>query len=229
MKTRLKGGENNMRKKKIKKKGLLWDLKKNWVLWLFLTPTIIYFIINNYLPMAGVYMAFTDFNFKKGIFGSDFIGLKNFEFLMIGNVLKRLTLNTVLYNVAFIVIGNIAQLTIAIVISQISGKIFKKVNQTLILMPYFVSYVVLNVIAYNLLNYDTGLINAFISNVLGMEKVSFYTTPKAWPIILVLFNVWKGLGYGSVTYLATITGISQQPEWMELPCCSRSGILPFRL
>lgn len=160
--------------------------------------------------MAGVYMAFTDFNFKKGIFGSDFIGLKNFEFLMIGNVLKRLTLNTVLYNVAFIVIGNIAQLTIAIVISQISGKIFKKVNQTLILMPYFVSYVVLNVIAYNLLNYDTGLINAFISNVLGMEKVSFYTTPKAWPIILVLFNVWKGLGYGSVTYLATITGISQE-------------------
>lgn len=199
-----------MGKKKGKKKGLLWDLKKNWLLWLFLTPTLVFFFINNYLPMVGIYMAFTDFNFKKGILGSDFVGLKNFEFLLIGNVLGRLTINTVLYNVAFIVIGNIAQLTIAIVISQVSGKIFKKVNQTLILMPHFVSFVVLNVIAYNLFNFDTGLVNNIVANVFGGEKISFYTEAGWWPVILVFFNIWKGLGYGSVTYLATITGISQE-------------------
>lgn len=199
-----------MGKKKGKKKGFLWDLKKNWLLWLFLTPTIAFFFINNYLPMVGIYMAFTDFNFKKGILGSDFVGLKNFEFLLIGNVLGRLTINTVLYNVAFIVIGNIAQLAIAIVISQVSGKIFKKINQTLILMPHFVSFVVLNVIAYNLFNYDSGLINNIVANVFGGEKISFYTEAGWWPVILVFFNIWKGLGYGSVTYLATITGISQE-------------------
>lgn len=199
-----------MGKKKGKKKGLLWDLKKNWLLWLFLTPTLVFFFINNYLPMVGIYMAFTDFNFKKGILGSDFVGLKNFEFLLIGNVLGRLTINTVLYNVAFIVIGNIAQLTIAIVISQVSGKIFKKANQTLILMPHFVSFVVLNVIAYNLFNFDTGLVNNIVANVFGGEKISFYTEAGWWPVILVFFNIWKGLGYGSVTYLATITGISQE-------------------
>lgn len=199
-----------MKKQKVKKKGLLYDLKKNWVLWLFLTPAIIFFLFNNYLPMAGIYMAFTDFNFKDGIFGSEFIGLKNFEFLLLGDVFGRLTINTILYNVAFILLGNVCQLTVAIVISQVSGKIFKKVNQTLMLMPYFVSYVVLNVIAYNLFSRDSGLINNIVVNVFGGEKISFYTETKWWPLILICFNVWKGLGYGAVVYLATITGISQE-------------------
>lgn len=199
-----------MKKRKVKKKGLLWDLKKNWLLWLFLTPALVFFLFNNYLPMAGIYFAFTDFNFKGGIFGSPFVGLENFKFLLIGNVLGRLTINTILYNIAFILLGNIFQLAIAIIISQLSGKVFKKINQTLILMPHFVSFVVLNVIAYNLLNFDTGLINNLVSNVLNGERISFYTEAKWWPFILVAFNIWKGLGYGSVTYLATITGISQE-------------------
>ncbi len=196
--------------KKKRKRGFLWDLRKNWILWLFLCPTLIFFLINHYLPMAGVYMAFTDFNFKGGIFGSEFVGLKNFEFLVKGNVLGRLTINTILYNLVFIVLGNIVQLLVSIVISQISGKRFKKTVQTLILMPYFVSYVVLNVVAYNLLSYDNGLINNFAVNVFGGERLNFYTHAEWWPFILVAFYIWKGLGYGSVVYLATITGISQE-------------------
>ena len=199
-----------MKKRKIKKPGFLWDLKKNWMLWLFLTPTIVFFLFNCYLPMAGIYFAFIDYNIAKGIFGSPFVGLKNFEFLMVGGQLWRLTKNTVLYNIAFILLGNLAQLTIAIIISQVSGKLFKKVNQILILMPYFVSYVIVSVIAYNLLNKETGVINNVIVNVFGGERLSFYTEPKWWPFIIVAFNIWKGLGYGTVTYLATITGISQE-------------------
>lgn len=193
-----------------KKSGFIKDFRKNWVLWLFLAPALIYFLVHNYLPMVGIYFAFTDFNFRDGLFGSPFVGLKNFEFLSIGGVLGRLTINTILYNIAFIVLGNIAQMFIAIVISQVSGKRFKKINQTLILMPHFVSFVILNVIAYNLLNYESGLINNIIVNVFGGERISFYTESSLWPFILVFCNVWKGLGYGAVVYLATITGISQE-------------------
>lgn len=195
---------------KKKKRGLLWDLKKNWMLWLFLTPAIVFFLFNSYLPMAGIYFAFIDYNIAKGIFGSPFVGLKNFEFLMAGGQLWRLTINTVLYNVAFILLGNLLQLTVAIIISQVSGKVFKKTTQTLILMPHFVSFVIVGVVAYNLLNKETGAINNIIVNVFGGKRLSFYTKPDWWPFIIVAFNLWKGLGYGSITYLATITGISQE-------------------
>ena len=110
----------------------------------------------------------------------------------------------------FILLGNAAQIAVAIVLSQLTGKWFKKVNQTLILMPYFVSFVILNVFAYNIFNYETGLINNIVVNVFGGERLDFYSNAKWWPFILVFFDVWKGLGYGAVVYLATITGISQE-------------------
>lgn len=186
------------------------DVRKNWVLWLFLVPAILFFLVNNYLPMVGIYFAFTDFNFRDGLFGSPFVGLKNFEFLFISGALGRLTKNTILYNVAFILLGNLCQVSVAIVISQLTGKWFKKVNQTLILMPYFVSYVILNVFAYNLFHYENGLINNIVVNVFGGQPLDFYTNPSWWPFIITFFSVWKGLGYGTVVYLATITGIGQE-------------------
>lgn len=199
------------RLKKPKGKRSFWqDLKKNRILWLFLLPAILFFLVNSYLPMVGIYFAFTDFNFKDGLLGSPFVGLKNFEFLFISGALGRLTKNTILYNLAFIVLGNLCQVSLAIIISQLTGKWFKKVNQTLILMPHFVSYVILNVFAYNLFNYDHGLINNIVVNVLEGKPVDFYTNAAWWPFIIVFFNIWKGLGYGTVVYLATITGIGQE-------------------
>ncbi len=183
------------------------ELRKNYVLFLMLIPAFLFFLINNYLPMAGIYLAFTKFNFRGGIFGSPFIGLKNFEFLFNSNILIELTRNTLLYNAAFILINNIMQIFMAILITQMRGRYFKKTAQTLIFLPYFVSMVILGAFTYNLFNYEYGVINTLLKN-MGIKPVDIYGMVNAWPVILVLFNLWKGLGYGSVVYIAVIKGIS---------------------
>ncbi len=188
--------------------GLWKELKKNWVLFLMLVPTFIYFLINNYLPMLGVYYAFTNFNFRDGLWASPFVGFKNFEFLVASD-LWRLTRNTVLYNIVFIALGNILPIIFAIFVSQASVKWFKKTSQTLMFMPYFVSFVILKVIIYNVFEYDHGVINSVLVS-LGLDRIDYYNTPSYWPFIITFFYVWKNIGYSMVVYLATIMGIDAE-------------------
>ena len=188
--------------------GFIEEVRRNWVLFLFLIPCSAYFLINHYLPMVGVYFAFTQFNFRDGLFASPYVGLKNFEHLAKAELFK-LTRNTILYNIVFIAIGNVLQIFFAILISRAVNKNFKKTSQTMIFMPYFVSFVILRVLTYNFLEYNHGLINAFIAP-LGVGRVDFYNTPMYWPFIITIFYIWKNLGYGMVVYLATITGISDE-------------------
>jgi len=187
--------------------GFIVEFKKNWVLFLFLVPCVIYNVINNYLPMTGVYFAFTQFNFRDGLFASPYVGFQNFTFLVKSDLLK-LTFNTVAYNIVFIGVGNVMQIFFAIMVSQVASKWFKKTSQTLIFMPYFVSYVILKVIVYNILEYDFGVINTYMVQ-FGLDKIDFYNTPAYWPFLITGFYLWKGLGYGMVVYLATIMGISE--------------------
>ena len=195
-------------RKKYNEHGLLHEIKKNWPLFIMLIPTFVYFMINNYLPMLGVYFAFTSFNFRDGLFASPFVGLKNFEFLVKAD-LFRLTKNTILYNVVFIGIGNILQIFFAILVSRVASKWYKKTSQTLMFMPYFVSFVILKVIVYNVFEYQHGLINNFLTSG-GAERIDFYNTPSYWPVLITLFYLWKNIGYGMVVYLATITGIDNE-------------------
>lgn len=188
--------------------GLWKELKKNWILFLMLVPTFIYFLINNYLPMIGVYYAFTDFNFRDGLWASPFVGFKNFEYLVVAD-LWRLTRNTVLYNIVFIILGNVLPIIFAIFVSQVSIKWFKKTSQTLMFMPYFVSFVILKVIVYNIFEYEYGVINNLITS-LGGEKIDFYNTPSYWPLLITIFYIWKNIGYSMVVYLATIMGIDAE-------------------
>ena len=188
--------------------GFIEEVKRNWILFLFLVPCAVYFIINNYLPMAGIYFAFTQFNFRDGLFASPFVGFKNFEFLMLAD-LWRLTRNTVLYNIAFIGAGNVLQIFFAILISRAVNKYFKKISQTLIFMPYFVSFVILQVIVYNVLEYNVGLVNSLLVS-MGGNRVDFYNTPAYWPFFIVIFYIWKNLGYGMIIYLATIMSINDE-------------------
>ncbi len=188
--------------------GLWVELKKNWVLFAMLVPTFVYFLINNYLPMIGVYYAFTNFNFRDGLWASPFVGLKNFEFLFQAD-LWRLTRNTVLYNIVFIVLGNVLQIVFAILVSQVSVKWFKKTSQTLMFMPYFVSFVILKVIIYNVFEYQYGIINNIVTS-MGGDRIDFYNTPSYWPVLITLFYLWKNIGYGMVVYLATIMGIDAE-------------------
>ena len=174
-----------------------------------IAPTILYFIIFSYIPMPGAYVAFVDYNISKGIFGSKFVGLKNFEFLVKTGDLWRITKNTLLYNVAFILIGNLVQVILAIMISELGSKWFKKISQSVILLPYFISMVIVGFFAYNLFNYDYGFVNGLLTS-LGFEKHDFYSDQGIWKYIIVAFKIWAGTGYGMIVYLATITGIDQE-------------------
>ena len=155
--------------------------------------------------MAGAYFAFTKYEFRLGYFRSPFIGLGNFAYLFKSGILSQLTIKTLLYNLAFILFGNVAQILCALFLNDLGSKRFVRVSQTIIFLPYFISMVLVGVFAYNLLNIDNGFINSVLSN--------FYMTPGAWPFIIVAFHVWKGLGYGTVIYLSALTGLD--PELYE--------------
>ncbi|TLS51946.1 sugar ABC transporter permease [Paenibacillus antri] len=172
-----------------------------------LSPVILYFIIFHYLVMPGAYVAFVDYNISKGIFGSDFIGLKNFEFLIKNGDLWNITKNTFLYNFVFLALGNVIQIVFAIMLSEIAAKWFKKITQSVLLLPHFISMVIVGVFAYNLFNYNTGFINTMLTS-LGLERYEFYSDPGIWVYIIVAFKIWSATGYGMIVYLATITGIN---------------------
>ncbi len=187
-------------------KNLKRELRKNWVMFLMLAPAIVYFIIFCYVTMPGAYVAFVNYNPNKGIFGSQFIGFKNFRFLVRNGDLWRITKNTLLYNIVFLLSSHILQITLAIMLSEIGNVLYKKTTQSVILLPHFISYVVVGVFAYNFFNFDNGFING-IRVSMGMERLAFYSDPSIWKYIIVMFYLWKGTGYGMIVYLAAITGI----------------------
>ena len=195
-------------RKLCREHGFQEEFRRNWILFLFLVPCFVFFLINNYLPMTGIYFAFTQFNFRDHLFASPFVGFKNFEFLVRSEIL-HLTQNTILYNVVFIVVGNVLQILFAILISHVTRKRLRKLSQTMIFMPYFVSYVILRVLVFNMFEYEVGLVNNFVVS-LGMERIDFYNSPSYWPWLITMFYLWKNIGYGMVVYLATITGISTE-------------------
>jgi putative aldouronate transport system permease protein len=170
------------------------------------TPAILFFLIFSYIPMPGAYIAFTDFKYNQGIFGSRFVGFDNFRFLVISGKLWQLTRNTILYNLAFIALGHVLQISMAIFLNEIRSKWFKKVSQTIMFLPYFISAVLVGFLAFSVLNYDFGFIPNLVRS-LGGEAPRFYAHPAVWPFIIVLVNLWQSTGYGSIVYFATICGI----------------------
>ncbi|HMR47616.1 MAG TPA: ABC transporter permease subunit [Arachnia sp.] len=176
------------------------------MLLLMCLPAIFYFVIFAYAPMPGAWIAFTNFNYRDGIFGSPFVGMKNFEFLIKSGQLWLLTRNTILYNVAFILIGNVLQIGLAVMLNEIRSKYFKKVSQAIMFLPYFISVVLIGVIAFNLLNYDTGYVNSVIVAA-GGNPIKIYSMAGIWPFIIILAHIWQSTGYGSIIYFAAIMGI----------------------
>lgn len=192
-----------------KKKGPFQRLWKHRVLLLMCLPAIIFFIIFSYLPMPGAYIAFTNFSYAKGIFGSPFIGIQNFKFLFTSGQIGLLTRNTVLFNLAFIMCGNVLQITMAILINELRSKLFKKTSQTFMFLPYFISAVIIGLMTYNLFNYEYGFVNTLLE-FFGKDPVKFYSQPSFWPPIIVLVHLWQSTGYGSIVYFAAIMGIDAE-------------------
>lgn len=181
---------------------------RKWELTLMILPAVIFVFVFSYLPMVGLSLAFQDYNYTKGIF-SDFVGLNNFKFLFMTGDAWRITRNTILYNVCFILVGLVFQLIGAVAISEFTSRKFQKVTQSMMFLPYFISWVVVGTISYNLFNYEYGFINTILES-LNLEPINVYMETKWWPVIIVFFNTWKGLGYGIIIYVAAILGIDQE-------------------
>jgi putative aldouronate transport system permease protein len=172
-------------------------------------PGVIYMICNNYLPMGGIIIAFKNLNFKKGIFGSDWAGFDNFKFLFASQDAWTITRNTLLYNSAFIVLGTVLSIAVAILINEVKNKTASKMYQSLILLPFLMSWVIVNYLVFALLSAETGLLNNSILSALGKPAVSWYNEKQYWPYILIISNMWKTIGYSMIIYLSSIVGISQ--------------------
>ncbi|WP_276357210.1 ABC transporter permease [Cohnella caldifontis] len=189
--------------------GFWGDLAKYRTLLLMLLPGVLFFVVFAYIPMAGVVMAFKQYTYEGGIFGSPWTGWSNFRFFFDSGSAWQVTRNTALYNVAFIVVNNLLQIVMAILLFEVAVKWFRKIFQTMLFLPYFISWVVVGAIAYNLLSYDYGTINVVLK-ALGIEPIDVYNTAAYWPALLVIVSAWKAVGYGSIMYLAAITGIDTE-------------------
>lgn len=202
-------------KNKNKKKGLagfFQELYRHKVLYLMTVPALIFFVTFSYIPMLGIYYAFIDYDFSLGMLKSPFVGLKNFQYFISGGwdaPIVYLTRNTILYNVVFIFLGNVLQCFFAVLITTIGGKIFKRVAQSIMLLPHFVSYVIVGTICYNIFNSNYGVLNTALK-AMGGEAVSVYLIDWVWPFIITVFYLWKGTGYGMVVYLAAIMGFDRE-------------------
>lgn len=189
-----------------KKTGFFQELYLRRTLLLMLLPAVVLVFIFNYIPMAGTIIAFKKYNYQQGIFGSPWVGLKNFQFFFKSGKAAMVTRNTALYNIAFIITSTFLEIFFAVVLNEMYRKKLKKLVQSCIFLPYFISWVIVGSIAYSLLNYETGTLNSVLEG-LGIDRINFYSKGGYWPFIIIFFNAWKGVGYGMVVYLAAIVGI----------------------
>lgn len=193
-----------------KRPGKAWiTFKKFLPIYLMALPGLAYLIINNYVPMAGLVVAFKNFSAKRGIWGSAWAGLKNFQYLFGTSDAWVITRNTIGYNILFIVIGTTMSVTIAILLSEIRGRKKSKFYQSVILLPYLVSWVIISYLVFGFLSAETGFINNSILGSMGLDPVSWYNEPKFWPVIIVLVYLWQGMGYHSIVYFASVVGIDR--------------------
>lgn len=184
-------------------------LRKHKFLILMAAPAVIFFIIFAYVPMPGIWLAFVDYNYRAGIFKSAFVGMDNFRFLTLSGDLARIIRNTILYNAAFILSGTLCQVVFALLLNEVRSGKFKKITQTVMILPHFISYVVVGLFAYSLCSYESGFFNS-LRLMSGLERASFYSDPAFWPPMIVLTNLWKGLGYGTIIYFSSLCGVDSE-------------------
>ena len=227
-----------------KREHLFWkDLRRNRVKWLVLVPAAVTVILMCYIPMAGIVLAFKEYNYHDGIFSSPWVWLENFRYFFQSGKAWTTTRNTILYNLAFLCVNTVLQITCAIMLSEVAGKKFKRITQSVMFLPYFISWVVVGAFVYNLFNYEFGAVNTFLKG-LGLDPVDIYSNKTIWPFILVAFSAFKNVGYGTVMYLASIVNIDdhlfeaaeldganmwQKIRHITLPCIRPTIVILFLL
>jgi putative aldouronate transport system permease protein len=174
-------------------------------------PSILYIFLFSYVTMFGVIIAFKNYRYDKGILGSEWVGLSNFEFFFISEKAFIVTRNTILYSLWFWVVTTLGALLVAILLNEVSRK-WSKYYQTIMFLPTFVSWVVVMFLAQMFLSHDFGFLNRFFETV-GLERVRWYLEPAYWPLILTLAHLWKAIGFSALVYYAGIVAID--PSYYE--------------
>ena len=225
-----------MKKAEVKKGKKKNVLKEYWPLYLMMLPALLYLLINNYIPMAGMVIAFKKLNFAKGIWASPWAGLKNFKFLFASKDAWIITRNTLLYNVAFILVNMVVGIAIAILITEVRNTKLKKIYQSAILLPFLMSMVILSYIVYALLSAENGLVNNSILPLFHIDPIQWSQKPKYWPAVLIIANCWKDVGYGCLIYIASLIGIDPSfyeaarldgaSKWQEITKITLPSLVP---
>ncbi len=201
MSSQVKANRNN-------KSGVREEFKKNSALFLMLLPGLLVMLVNNYMPMFGLVLAFRNMDTVQKLFGSGWVGLNNFKYLFNSKNAWIITRNTLGYNLIFILIGSTVAVALAIALNELRNKRASKIYQSIFFIPYFLSWVVISYLAFSLLSTESGALNQVIK-AFGGQPIKWYVTPKYWPFILVAVNTWKWTGYDIVVYIASIVGISK--------------------
>ena len=192
---------------KTKKKGYR---KGTFSLFLIALPGILYLFINNYVPIMGIFIAFKRFSYAKGIWDSPWCGFDNFKFLFITDDAWVITRNTLLYNLAFIIIGTIISVFMAILLNELGEKLRGKFFQSTLLFPHLLSWVVTSYLVYALLGATNGFVNNTILAGMGKEGIDWYSVKMYWPLIQIIVYIWKNAGYTAIVYMAGIAGIDKE-------------------
>jgi putative aldouronate transport system permease protein len=194
--------------KNIKSSTKRGKLKRFIPIYIMMLPGLVYLIINNYMPLPGLVIAFKQYNARKGIFRSDWIGFKNFEYLFKTSDAWIITRNTILYNIAFIIVNTVMAILVAVILSELNGK-RKKVYQSIILLPNLISTVIIGYLVFSFFSVENGFVNNTILPLFGADPVDWYSKPKYWPFIIIFVSAWKSVGYNCIVYLATILGFDR--------------------
>ncbi len=193
----------------------------NWGLLVLMIPGFVALFVFSILPMFGIFIAFKNIDYSKGIFGSDWAGFNNFQFFLTTPDAWSITFNTIAYNIVFIILGTTAALAAALGLEGMNARRTTRFYQAIMFLPYFLSWVVVSNLVFALLSVDQGVLNLKVLPFLGIKEVNWYTSPKLWPFILTFCNLWKYVGYTSVIYLAAMMGID--PGYIEAASLEGAG------
>ena len=199
-------------KRRIGFKSALSYISKKKYLYLLLLPCLVYFIIFHYIPMYGIILAFKDFSFAKGILGSEWVAFDNFIYMFGLSDFYRVFFNSLYINILKMLFFFPFPIILSLCLNEIGSKVFKKTTQTLIYLPYFISWVVIGGIMVNFLSPSWGVVNTVIKS-MGMEPIFFMGNDEYFRSLVVLTEIWKGAGWDTILYLATISSIN--PEIYE--------------
>jgi putative aldouronate transport system permease protein len=188
-------------------KGGLKELWTNKFLYMMLVPGIAWLVLFHYVPLYGLLIAFKKYSFRDGIWGSPWVGLENFRFLFNYYGTARIFRNTIVLNILFIASSTFCSVFLALVFVEIKNGICKKLVQTIAVFPHFVTWTVVAMFLGGIVGAN-GIVTKFIIRLTG-ESPDFYNTATWWPLIFVLLRIWQGTGYGTIVYVAAITGFDQ--------------------